>query len=156
MFKSRRKKRFFDISPERERARPVHQYQRLGASRTGGVRAELSAGSLASAALGAVAVAGAVVVGDGLRVKLLPGLAFVLSGALVAAALFRRASVPGEAHRGGNATFYGETLILEAGKAATGSASLPRHRKRTSELASIIQLTRQTLVILSISSNFLV
>ena len=61
---------FFDISPERERARPVHQYQRLGASRAGGVRAELSAGSLASAALGAVAVAGAVVVGDGLWVKL--------------------------------------------------------------------------------------
>jgi hypothetical protein len=61
---------FFDISPERERARPVRQYQRLGASRAGGVRAELSAGSLASAALGAVAVAGAVVVGDGLWVKL--------------------------------------------------------------------------------------
>jgi hypothetical protein len=42
MFKSRRKKMFFDISPERERARPVHQYQRLGASRTGGVRAARS------------------------------------------------------------------------------------------------------------------
>ena len=67
------------------------QYQRLGAGSVLGVWAELSAGSLASAALAAVAVAGAVVVGTGLRLQLLPGLAFVLAGALVASALFRRA-----------------------------------------------------------------
>ena len=67
------------------------QYQRLGASRMLGIWAELSAGALASAALAAVAVAGAIVVGPGLRLKLLPGLAVVLAGALVAAALFRRA-----------------------------------------------------------------
>lgn len=67
------------------------QYQRLGASRVLGIWAELSAGALASAALAAVAVAGAIVVGPGLRLKLLPGLAIVLAGALVAAALFRRA-----------------------------------------------------------------
>jgi len=67
------------------------QYQRLGASRVLGIWAELSAGALASAALAAVAVAGAVVVGPGLRLKLLPGLAVVLVGALVAAALFQRA-----------------------------------------------------------------
>ena len=67
------------------------QYQRLGASRAGGVWAELSAGSLAAAGLASVAVAGAVVVGPGLRLKLLPGLAVVLAGALVAAALFRKA-----------------------------------------------------------------
>jgi putative heme transporter len=67
------------------------QYQRLGASRMLGIWAELSAGALASAALATVAVAGAIVVGPGLRLKLLPGLAIVLAGALVAAALFRRA-----------------------------------------------------------------
>ena len=67
------------------------QYQRLGASKALGVWAELSAGALASAALAAVAVVGSVVVGPGLRVKLLPILAVVLAGALVAAALFRRA-----------------------------------------------------------------
>lgn len=67
------------------------QYQRLGASQVLGIWAELSAGALASAALAAVAVVGAIVVGPGLRPKLLPGLAVVLTGALVAAALFRRA-----------------------------------------------------------------
>lgn len=67
------------------------QYQRLGASRVLGVWAELSAGALASAALAAVAVTGAVVVGPGLRLQLLPGLSVVLAGALVAALLFRRA-----------------------------------------------------------------
>lgn len=66
------------------------QYQRLGASRVLGVWAELGAGALESAALAGVAVAGAVVVGDGLRLKLLPALAFVCAGALVAAFLFRR------------------------------------------------------------------
>jgi hypothetical protein len=68
------------------------QYQRLGASKALGVWAELSAGALAAAALASVAVAGAAVVGSGLRVKLLPILCFVLAGALVAAALFRRAA----------------------------------------------------------------
>jgi uncharacterized membrane protein YbhN (UPF0104 family) len=67
------------------------QYQRLGAGKALGVWAELSAGALASAGLAAVAVAGAVVVGSGLRLQLLPGLVFVLAGALVACALFRRA-----------------------------------------------------------------
>jgi putative heme transporter len=67
------------------------QYQRLGASRVLGVWAELSAGALASAGLAAVAVAGAAVVGPGLRLKLLPVLSFVLAGALVAAFLFQRA-----------------------------------------------------------------
>jgi hypothetical protein len=66
------------------------QYQRLGAGRAVGLWAELSAGALASAALAAVAVAGAAVVGSGLRLKLLPGLAVILAGALVAAALFRQ------------------------------------------------------------------
>ncbi|HTW06186.1 MAG TPA: YbhN family protein [Acidimicrobiales bacterium] len=69
------------------------QYQRLGAGNALGVWAELSAGSLASAALAGVAVAGAAVVGPGLRLQLLPGFAFILAGALVAAALFRRAPV---------------------------------------------------------------
>jgi hypothetical protein len=67
------------------------QYQRLGAGKALGVWAELSAGALASAGLAAVAVAGAAVVGPGLRWQLLPPLCFVLLGALVAAALFRRA-----------------------------------------------------------------
>lgn len=71
------------------------QYQRLGAGRASGIWAELSAGALAAAALAGVAVAGAVIVGDGLRTKLLPPLAFVLAGALVAAALFRRAPLLG-------------------------------------------------------------
>jgi uncharacterized protein (TIRG00374 family) len=69
------------------------QYQRLGASKVLGAWAELSAGALASAGLAAVAVAGAVVVGPGLRPQLLPGLAVVLAGALVAAFLFRRAAL---------------------------------------------------------------
>ena len=67
------------------------QYQRLGASRALGIWAELSAGALAAAALAGVAVAGAAVTGPGLRLQLLPVLAFVFAGALVAAALFRRA-----------------------------------------------------------------
>jgi hypothetical protein len=67
------------------------QYQRLGASRALGIWAELSAGALAAAALAGVAVAGAAVVGPGLRLQLLPVLSFVFAGALVAAALFRRA-----------------------------------------------------------------
>lgn len=67
------------------------QYQRLGASRVLGIWAELSAGAIASAGLASVAVVGAVVVGPGLRLKLLPGLSFVLAGALVAAFLFQRA-----------------------------------------------------------------
>ncbi len=71
------------------------QYQRLGASRALGIWAELSAGALAAAGLAAVAVAGAAVVGPGLRWTLLPVLAFVLAGALVAAALFRRAPLLG-------------------------------------------------------------
>ncbi len=66
------------------------QYQRLGASRAAGLWAELSAGALASAGLAAVAVTGAVVVGPGLRPKLLPGLSVVLAGALLATALFRQ------------------------------------------------------------------
>jgi uncharacterized membrane protein YbhN (UPF0104 family) len=71
------------------------QYQRLGAGRVLGIWAELSAGALAAAALAGVAVAGAAVVGPGLRLQLLPVLAFVFAGALVAAALFRRAPVLG-------------------------------------------------------------
>ena len=67
------------------------QYQRLGASRALGIWAELSAGALAAAGLAGVAAAGAAVVGPGLRWQLLPVLAFVFAGALVAAALFRRA-----------------------------------------------------------------
>ena len=66
------------------------QYQRLGASRALGIWAELSAGALAAAALSGVAVAGACVVGPGLRLQLLPILAFVFAGAAVAAALFGR------------------------------------------------------------------
>lgn len=69
------------------------QYQRLGASRALGLWAELGAGSLATAALATVAVVGATMVGGSLRVQLLPGLGVVLAGALVAAALFRRAPV---------------------------------------------------------------
>ncbi len=69
------------------------QYQRLGATRALGLWAELSAGAIASAALAAVAVAGAVVVGSPLRWSLLPSLSFVLAGALVAVALFRRADL---------------------------------------------------------------
>jgi hypothetical protein len=67
------------------------QYQRLGAGRALGVWAELSAGALAAAGLAGVAVSGAAVVGPGLRWQLLPALGFVFTGALVAAALFRRA-----------------------------------------------------------------
>jgi hypothetical protein len=69
------------------------QYQLLGASNVLGIWAELSAGALASAGLAAVAVAGTTVVGPGLEFKLLPGLAFVLAGALVAASLFRYTTV---------------------------------------------------------------
>jgi uncharacterized protein (TIRG00374 family) len=71
------------------------QYQRLGASRALGIWAELSAGALAAAALAGVAVAGAAVTGPALRLQLLPILAFVFAGALVAAALFRRAPLLG-------------------------------------------------------------
>ncbi|MGH9105300.1 MAG: lysylphosphatidylglycerol synthase transmembrane domain-containing protein [Acidimicrobiales bacterium] len=69
------------------------QYQRLGAGRALGVWAELSAGALAAAGLASVAVAGAVIVGPGLSPELLPTLAFVLVGALVASALFRQTNV---------------------------------------------------------------
>jgi len=70
------------------------QYQWLGASQVLAIWAQLSAGALATAALATVAVAGAAVA-PGLRVELLPVLTFVLAGALVAAALFRRAPLLG-------------------------------------------------------------
>jgi len=73
----------------------LRQYRRLGAGWTLGLWAELSAGALAAAGLAAVAVAGAVVAGPGLRLELLPGLAVILAGALVAAGLFRRAPLIG-------------------------------------------------------------
>jgi uncharacterized protein (TIRG00374 family) len=68
------------------------QYQRLGASRSLGLWAELGAGALATAALASVAVAGAALVDGSLRWQLLPGLSIVLAGALIAAGLFRRTS----------------------------------------------------------------
>ena len=61
---------------------------------TGDPASQLSAGALATAALAAVAVAGAAAA-PGLRLELLPVLTFVLAGALVAAALFRRAPLLG-------------------------------------------------------------
>jgi len=70
------------------------QYQWLGASQVLAIWSQLSAGALATAALAAVAVAGAAAA-PGLRDELLPVLTFVLAGALVAAALFRRASLLG-------------------------------------------------------------
>ncbi len=70
------------------------QYQWLGATPTLAIWSQLSAGALATAALAAVAVAGAAFA-PGLRVELLPVLTFVLAGALVAAALFRRAPLAG-------------------------------------------------------------
>jgi uncharacterized membrane protein YbhN (UPF0104 family) len=70
------------------------QYQWLGASQVLAIWSQLSAGALATAALAAVAVAGAAAA-PGLRVELLPVLTFVLAGALVAAALFRRAPLLG-------------------------------------------------------------
>jgi putative heme transporter len=70
------------------------QYQWLGATPTLAIWSQLSAGALATAALAAVAVAGAAFA-PGLRVELLPVLTFVLAGALVAAALFRRAPLLG-------------------------------------------------------------
>ncbi len=70
------------------------QYQWLGASQVLAIWSQLSAGALATAALAAVAVAGAAAA-PGLRLELLPVLTFVLAGALVAAALFRRASLLG-------------------------------------------------------------
>ena len=85
------------------------QYQRLGASRALGIWAELSAGALAAAALAGVAVAGALVTGPGLRLQLLPVLAFVFAGALVAAALFRLAPlarVPARAGPAGRASAW--------------------------------------------------
>ncbi len=65
------------------------QYQLLGASKVLGIWTELSAGALASAGLAAVALAGTLVVGPGLELKLLPAMAFILAGALAAAQLFR-------------------------------------------------------------------
>jgi uncharacterized membrane protein YbhN (UPF0104 family) len=70
------------------------QYQWLGASQVLAIWSQLSAGALATAALAAVAVAGAAAA-PGLRLELLPVLTFVLAGALVAAALFRRAPLLG-------------------------------------------------------------
>lgn len=70
------------------------QYQWLGATPTLAIWSQLAAGALATAALAAVAFAGAAFA-PGLRVDLLPVLGFVLAGALVAAALFRRASLLG-------------------------------------------------------------
>ena len=70
------------------------QYQWLGASQVLAIWSQLSAGALATAALAAVAVAGAAIA-PGLRLQLLPGLTFVLAGAVVAAALFRRAPLLG-------------------------------------------------------------
>jgi putative heme transporter len=70
------------------------QYQWLGATPTLAIWAQLSAGALATAALAAVAFAGAAFA-PGLRVDLLPALGFVLAGAVVAAAMFRRAPLLG-------------------------------------------------------------
>lgn len=70
------------------------QYQWLGASQVLAIWSQLSAGALATAALASVAVAGAAAA-PSLRVELLPALTFVLAGALVAAALFRRAPLLG-------------------------------------------------------------
>ncbi|HTT88685.1 MAG TPA: YbhN family protein [Acidimicrobiales bacterium] len=70
------------------------QYQWLGATPILAIWSQLSAGALATAALAAVAVAGAAFA-PGLRLELLPVLTFVLAGALVAAALFRRAALLG-------------------------------------------------------------
>jgi putative heme transporter len=70
------------------------QYQWLGASQVLAIWSQLSAGALATAALAAVAVAGAAIA-PGLRLQLLPGLTLVLAGAVVAAALFRRAPLLG-------------------------------------------------------------
>jgi len=71
------------------------QYQRLGASWTLGLWAELAAGALQAFALATVALLGALVVGASLRVDVLPALAFVWVGAGVAAALFRRPGLLG-------------------------------------------------------------
>jgi putative heme transporter len=70
------------------------QYQWLGATPTLAIWSQLSAGALATAALAAVAVAGAAFA-PGLRLELLPVLTVVLAGAVVAAALFRRAPLLG-------------------------------------------------------------
>jgi len=100
------------------------QYQRLGASRAAGVWAELSAGALASAGLAAVAVAGAAVVGSNLRWQLLPGLGFVLAGALVASLLFRRVSLLGRLL--GKALRLSERLLPESfcGRLRTAEAAV--------------------------------
>jgi uncharacterized membrane protein YbhN (UPF0104 family) len=105
------------------------QYQRLGAGRALGIWAELSAGALAAAALAGVAVSGAAVVGPGLRLQLLPALAFVFAGALVAAALFRRAPVLGALL--GSVLHRAERLAPERLCRALGSA-----QKATREMGS--------------------
>lgn len=66
------------------------QYRRVGASRVGAAWAELSAGAIAFAALSAVAFAGTLTVGHGLRDILIGPLAIVLAGSTLAALLFRR------------------------------------------------------------------
>lgn len=66
------------------------QYRRVGASRVGAAWAEVSAGAIAFAALAAVAFAGALMVGGGLRDILIGPLAVVLIGSTLAALLFRR------------------------------------------------------------------
>jgi uncharacterized protein (TIRG00374 family) len=67
-----------------------HQYQRLGASNVLGAWAELASGAMGAAGLAGVALAGGLLVDQGLAHKLVPPLAVVFVGALVAAGLFRR------------------------------------------------------------------
>ncbi len=66
------------------------QYRRIGAPPVLAVWTEVSAGALEAAALALVAFAGALLSHGTLRHALIPALAVVLLGALVAAALFRR------------------------------------------------------------------
>ena len=71
------------------------QYRRIGASRAGAAWAELSGGAIAFAALAAVAFAGTLVAGDGLRNVLIGPLAVVLTGAVLATWLFLRTDILG-------------------------------------------------------------
>lgn len=71
------------------------QYQVLGAGWTLGVWAELAAGALEASGLATVALVGAIIVGPRLRVELVPPLAFIWVGSVLASSLFGRPGLLG-------------------------------------------------------------
>jgi uncharacterized protein (TIRG00374 family) len=111
------------------------QYRRVGASRVGAAWAELSAGAIAFAALAAVAFAGTLLVGGGLRDVLIGPLAVVLAGAAFAAWLFQRTELLGR--------IVGGAMRISGRHAPDSIASrLRRARQAVDEMADIHPETR--------------